>query len=51
MGRRDFRKHEPKKAKKGAKKPSSVTIFASSGAVEVVKKKRKVHEEGGEGEG
>jgi hypothetical protein len=42
MGRRDYRHHEPKKAKKNAKKASVSDIIQAPLTVEVIgKKKRK----------
>ena len=41
MGRRDYRHHEPKKAKKDAKKANITEILQTPVIVEVVKKKRK----------
>ena len=42
MGRRDYRRHEPKKTKKDAKKVSIDTILPPTVTVEVIKKgKRK----------
>jgi hypothetical protein len=44
MGKRDYRKKEPKKAKKDAKKVTAAEILPSAVAVEVVKGKRKMRE-------
>ncbi len=45
MGRRDYRRREPKKPKKGAQKPKPVSELAPPIVVEVVRKKRKPAEE------
>ena len=46
MDRRDFRHHEPKKAKKNAKKASVKEIIQTPISVEVIgKKKRKKNQE------
>jgi hypothetical protein len=45
MGSRDFRKREPKKAKKDAKKSVTGPVMPTSPSVEVVKKNRKKGEE------
>ena len=46
MGRRDFRHHEQKKAKKGAKKASVSDIIQAPITVEIIgKKKRKKNQE------
>jgi len=53
MGRRDFRKAEPKKPKKVAPKIESISIIPPTPEVEVIGKRRKKREEeemeGGEG--
>jgi len=41
MGRRDYRRREPKKTSKEAKKTKIASEFMPPTAVEVVKKKRK----------
>jgi len=41
MGKRDIRGREPKKAKKGGKKPSAVEVVPTSVTVEVIKAKGK----------
>jgi hypothetical protein len=41
MGRRDYRKREPKKAKKGAKKAPLLTIMPPTTEVEVIRKGKK----------
>ena len=41
MGRRDYRRREPKKAKKDARKVAVDTILTSPMAVEVVRKGKK----------
>ena len=41
MGTRDFRHHEPKKTKKGAKKPLVSEVLSAPPAVEVIKSKGK----------
>ena len=41
MGKRDFRRRESKKAKKGSKKVSSVDFLPSPTTVEVISKKGK----------
>lgn len=41
MGRRDYRKREPKKAKKGAKKAQPLTITPPTPEVEVIRKGKK----------
>ena len=41
MGRRDYRHREPKKTKKGTRKPESISILPPSTVVEVVKKGKK----------
>jgi hypothetical protein len=45
MGRRDYRKREPKKPKKGAQKIKPISEFVPQVEVEVIKKKRKPTEE------
>jgi hypothetical protein len=46
MGKRDYRRREPKKAKKGAKKIVSVEeILSPPSPVEVIKKGKKEKEE------
>jgi hypothetical protein len=45
MGRRDFRKRESKKPKKGAKKAASISVLQPQTTVEVVKKGKKEREE------
>lgn len=40
MGRRDLKGREPKKPKKGAKKPPAISEFEPTPVVEVVRKKR-----------
>jgi hypothetical protein len=44
MGGRDYRRREPKKPKKGAKKAVITSVIQSPAAVEVIKKKRKPKE-------
>jgi hypothetical protein len=41
MGKRDFRRHEPKKPKKGAKKPLAIEVLSPPTTVEVIKTKGK----------
>jgi len=41
MGRRDYRKREPKKAKRGGKKAPLLTIMPPTTEVEVIKKGKK----------
>jgi len=41
MGKRDYRHREPKKPKKGAKKPSVSELLPTPASVEVIKKGRK----------
>ena len=41
MGKRDFRRHEAKKPKKGEKKPSVAAILPTPTTVEVIKKGKK----------
>ena len=41
MGKRDYRHREPKKPKKGAKKPSVPELLSAPPPVEVIKKPRK----------
>jgi hypothetical protein len=45
MGRRDYRKREPKKAKKGVQKSKPISELVPQLEVEVIKKKRKPVEE------
>ncbi len=45
MGRRDYRKREPKKPKKGAQKAKPISVLVPQVEVEVIKKKRKPSEE------
>jgi hypothetical protein len=45
MGRRDYRRREPKKPKKGAQKIKPISEFVPQAEVEVIKKKRKPAEE------
>lgn len=45
MGRRDYRRREPKKPKKGAQKIKPISEFVPQMEVEVIKKKRKPPEE------
>jgi len=45
MGRRDYRRREPKKPKKGAQKSKPVSEFVPQIEVEVIRKKRKPAEE------
>jgi hypothetical protein len=45
MGRRDFRRRESKKPKKGAKKLSVTDILSPSETVEVIKRGKKKQEE------
>ena len=45
MGRRDVRKRESKKPKKGAKKAAGVSVLQPQTAVEVIKKGKKEKEE------
>jgi hypothetical protein len=45
MGRRDYRKRESKKPKKGAQKSKPISEFVPQVEVEVIKKKRKPTEE------
>jgi len=44
MGRRDYRRREPKKAKKDAKKVSTATILPTPTTVEVIKRGKKKEE-------
>ncbi len=44
MGKRDYRKKEPKKAKKDSRKVTAAEILPSTVAVEVVRGKRKRRE-------
>jgi hypothetical protein len=45
MGRRDYRKREPKKPKKGTQKIKPISEFVPQVETEVIKKKRKPAEE------
>jgi hypothetical protein len=45
MGRRDYRKREPKKAKKGTQKSKPISELVPQLEVEVIKKKRKPADE------
>lgn len=45
MGRRDYRRREPKKPKKGAQKVKPISVLVPQAEVEVIKKKRKPPEE------
>jgi len=45
MGKRDYGRREPKKNKRGAKKPSVSSEFEPPIEVEVIKKKRKTNTE------
>ena len=45
MGRRDYRRRESKKPKKGAQKSKPISEFVPQLEVEVIKKKRKPVEE------
>lgn len=45
MGRRDYRRREPKKPKKGTQKSKPIAELVSQVETEVVKKKRKTVEE------
>jgi hypothetical protein len=45
MGRRDYRKREPKKSKKGEQKSKPISELVPQLEVEVIKKKRKPAEE------
>jgi len=45
MGRRDYRRREPKKPKKGTQKSKPIAEFVSQVETEVIKKKRKAVEE------
>jgi hypothetical protein len=45
MGRRDYRRREPKKPKKGAQKGKPISTLLPQAEVEVIKKKRKPAEE------
>ncbi len=45
MGRRDYRRREPKKPKKGAQKPKPISELVPQVEVEVVRKKKKPAEE------
>ena len=48
MGKRDYRRREPKKPKKGEPKSKPISALVPQVEVEVVKKKRKPLEESGE---
>ena len=41
MGKRDYRHREPKKPRKGAKKPSVAEVLLAPGTVEVIKRGKK----------
>jgi hypothetical protein len=45
MGRRDYRRREPKKLKKGRQKNKPISELAPQMETEVIKKKRKTPEE------
>jgi hypothetical protein len=45
MGKRDYRRREPKKPKKGEQKSKPISALVPQVEVEVVKKKRKPAEE------
>ena len=45
MGRRDYRRREPKKPKKGTEKIRPISEFMPQPETEVIKKKRKPAEE------
>jgi hypothetical protein len=45
MGRRDYRRREPKKPKKGTQKGKPISEFVPQRETEVIKKKRKPAEE------
>jgi hypothetical protein len=45
MGKRDYRRREPKKPKKGGQKSKPISVLVPQVEVEVVKKKRKSPEE------
>ncbi len=45
MGRRDYRRREPKKPKKGTQKNKPISEFVPQPETEVIKKKRKPAEE------
>ncbi|MDH4068583.1 MAG: hypothetical protein OEU97_06635 [Dehalococcoidia bacterium] len=45
MGRRDFRRREPKKPKKGEQKSKPISTLVPQVEVEVIRKKRKPAEE------
>jgi len=45
MSRRDYRKREPKKSRKGAKKTKPLSEILSQPEVEVVKKRKEASEE------
>ena len=48
MGSRDYRRREPKRAKKDAKKVSAAPILSPPATVEVIKKGKKEREAEGE---
>ena len=48
MGKRDYRRREAKKPKKGAQKSKPISEFVPQVETEVIKKKRKPVEEGEE---
>ena len=50
MPRGDYRRREPKKSKKDAKKPTIESILPTPAAVEVVKRSKKQREESEEEE-
>ena len=45
MGRRDYRRREPKKPKKGTQRSKPIAELVSQVETEVIKKKRKIVEE------
>jgi hypothetical protein len=45
MGRRDYRRREAKKPKKGDQKSKPISVLVPQAEVEVIKKKRKPAEE------
>ncbi len=45
MGKRDYRRREPKKPKKGAKRTAKIEILPTPAAVEVIKKGKQGKEE------
>jgi hypothetical protein len=45
MGRRDYRRREPKKPKKGTQKSKPIAELVSQVETEAIKKKRKADEE------